>query len=266
MIGNDTWLFHALLPVLGFVVGVFGSFTGLGGSIIMIPALTFGFDVPYNTAIGSTLAQMAGMALTGLIRHYKLGHVDVSLALNYLAGSIPGAAVGRRALQELHRRFGDGGPFETVLDGIYLLLLAGASMALVLRLVRYLKSRRHGQGENAISRGPASILNSGASRAVALIAGGFLAGFLSGLLAIGGGIVTVPFLAGILGTPIQTAVGTSVFQIVPMAASATFVSMGTSDLDWTLIGLLLVGSLPGAYLGPWLLGRVTGAGKEKETS
>ncbi len=248
MLSEHALAFYSLLPVAGFVVGIFGSFTGLGGTFILIPLLVAVFGLPYNTAIGCTLAQMVGMALSGLMRHYRLGHIDKRLALNFLAGSIPAAILGRLTLQWLTRIYGMEGNLKLGFHIFYTLLFLFAASTLIVKLIWFLR-----KAHKEKIRKP--WLHGRKSRVAAVFAGGSLAGFLSGLLAIGGGIVTLPVLSGPLGVPIQTAVGTSVCQMVPMAMAATIVSFGTTDLDWAVIGLLLVGSMPGASLGPWLLNR-----------
>lgn len=126
---------------------------------------------------------------------------------------------------------------------------------MVVKLVRFLRRRRAAAGDTAPRNSRPALLKRRWGRAAAVFAGGFCAGLLAGLLAIGGGLVAVPVLAGLLGVPIASAVGTSVFQIVFTAAAGTWASLGKTELDWTVIGLLLVGSIPGAMTGPWLLKR-----------
>jgi uncharacterized protein len=250
MLADSPVLFHCLLPVAGFVVGVFGSFTGLGGAIIMVPALANVFGLPYNMAIGCNLASMAGMAVTGLVRHYRLGHVRLALALNFMAGSIPGAYLGRELLHLLGARYGLEGHLKTAINTFFMGVLV---ISLAMIALRYYRSRRNGGA--APEAKPPRIQGRMAGRVTVGLAG-LAAGLLAGLLSVGGGLIAVPVLAGLLGVPVQIAVGTSMFQMAPMAVSGTLASLGTPDLDWTVIALLFVGSLPGASLGPVLLNRL----------
>lgn len=251
MINASTPLFHLLLPVVGFCVGIFGSFTGLGGSIILTPTLAVVFGLPYDKAVTCALAQLVGMSMAGLVRHYRLGHVDLRLAGNFLAGSLPGAVLGRLMLQWISGTWGMEGGVRIAFHVFYGVSLAAGTGAMLVKLTRFLRHR----DEERPAGAHRTRLSGRASKGSVLLLGGLAAGFLAGLLAIGGGIVTVPVLAGFLGVPVVTAVGTSVFQMVFSASAATFVSMKSGELDWAIVGLLLAGSIPGALIGPWLLNR-----------
>ena len=249
MLNDSMILFYPLLSVVGFAVGVFGSFSGLGGAIVLTPVLTTVFGLPYNASIGCTLAQMVGMAAAGLVRHYRLGHVDVKLAVNFVVGSVPGAILGRYVLQYVTNVYGMDGQLKIAFDVFYGVALVFGGVAVVVKVIRFLRSRRTG-----MVKVPSRLrVQKPVRRMGVVFVGGLGAGFLGGFLAIGGGIVTVPILTTLLGVSIQVAVGTSVFQMVPMGVSATWMSVGTADLDWGVIGWLLVGSIPGALVGPWLL-------------
>ena len=248
MLSDSPVLFHCLLPAAGLVVGIFGSFTGLGGAIILTPTLAVIFGLPYETAIGCSAAQIIGMAAAGAYRHWRLGHVRPLLAVNFLAGSIPGAVLGRLAIRHLTELYGDGGPLRTWLNGFYAAAVAISAAVMIAKLIRFL--RRRGRAEPD-SRSP--MLSTAPARAASVLTAGFGAGLLAGLLAMGGGVVTVPVLSAGLRLPIAVAVGTSVFQMIFMTAAATLTSLGTPELDWAVIGLLLAGSVPGPMIGPRLL-------------
>ena len=249
MLSDFPVLFHLLLPVVGFLVGVFGSFTGFGGSFILVPTLSELFGLPYPAAITCTLAQMVAMSASGLRKHLSLGHVDGKLAGNFLIGSIPCAVIGRLFLHWLENAYGSMRESFRVL---YVIIISVTVLALAVRLMHLLKHRR--LREKGRSR-PARLERRPARFLVVLLAG-CAAGLLAGLLAIGGGIVAVPVLAGLLGAPITTAVGTSLFQMIFAAVAGTIPSIGTVDLNWVVTGLLIIGSIPGAALGPVLLRRV----------
>ncbi|TET31765.1 MAG: sulfite exporter TauE/SafE family protein [Planctomycetota bacterium] len=249
MLNDWPILFHSMLPVLGFFVGVFGSSTGLGGTIILTPLLATVFGLPYNTAIGTALAQMIGMSLSGLIRHYRLGNVDLKFALNFLVGSLPAAICGRLALQHITIRYGMEENTRLVFNIFYAVAVSAAAISMLIKLIRYIRRRRRGEASKKRLKNPVS-------RAIVVFVAGAITGFLGGLLALGGGIITLPVLVGIIGVRLETAVGTSVFQMVFMGVAATLTSLGTNDLNWVVIGLLLAGSVPGSLIGPLILNRV----------
>jgi len=96
---------------------------------------------------------------------------------------------------------------------------------------------------------PSRTGGAGAIPAWALIAVGVVAGFLSGLLGIGGGLVIVPALAGMLGMPLKRTLGTSLVCIVAMVVPGTIVHASLGHIDWTAALLLVIGSVPGARIG-----------------
>jgi uncharacterized protein len=78
---------------------------------------------------------------------------------------------------------------------------------------------------------------------------GIVAGFVSGLLGIGGGTVIVPFLAGMLGTPLKRALGTSLLAIVVLVVPGTVVHAALGHIDWAVFAAIVVGAVPGARVG-----------------
>ena len=89
--------------VAGFASGFYAGFLGLGGGVLMVPALTyFGKDV--KTAFGTSLVGVAAFAVPGTVLHYYLGNVDLNLAFLLAAGVIPGAYVGSAAAVRMSGR------------------------------------------------------------------------------------------------------------------------------------------------------------------
>ena len=87
---------------------------------------------------------------------------------------------------------------------------------------------------------------------------GFLSGFLAASLGIGGGNLTVPVLAGFAGVPLKRAIGSSLVAVVPIAATAVAVESAfhPGNLRWVDALLLVLGSLPGAAAGAFLVPRI----------
>lgn len=259
MWGHLTALTSTLLVLTGLTVGFMGSFSGLGGAIVLTPVLAIGFGLPYHTAIGCTVAQTIGMSAVAMLRHHRLGHLDLPLAANFIAGSVPGAMAGRWFLQRLNDAYGSAPWLRASFNVLYVGLLVAGAILVIARVMRRRVAHpvpsgsETDTGEEGPVRMDATLL-----RRLTVWIAGILAGGLAGLLAIGGGLVAVPVLNGLLAVPITTAVGTSILQMVFTTTAATFVSVGTSDLDLRVIALLLLGSLPGAALGPWLLHRLAG--------
>ena len=80
-----------------------------------------------------------------------------------------------------------------------------------------------------------------------------LAGAISGLLGVGGGVIQVPVLNSFCGIPIRVAAATSAFMIGPTAAVSAFVYLGRGDMDPLITAAIALGSLPGSTLAIMLL-------------
>src|ERR1019366_6068240 len=91
------------LIVIGFIVGLFGGFFGVGGSFLAGPAL-FGFGVPMNFVVGTDLAHIVGKSIVAARKHRALGNVDTKLGMIMVVGTIAGVETGAQMIQELKRR------------------------------------------------------------------------------------------------------------------------------------------------------------------
>src|SRR5216683_319960 len=94
---NPVWL-----VLVGFVVGIFGGFFGVGGSFLAGPAL-FGLGLPMNFVVGTDLAHLVGKSLVAARRHAGLGHIDLKLAGLMMIGTIPGVELGARWVERLKK-------------------------------------------------------------------------------------------------------------------------------------------------------------------
>lgn len=83
------------LVVVGFFAGVMSGLFGVGGGIVMVPAMMFFMNVPIKTAVGTSLAVIIPTALMGTYKHFSQGNVDwkiaFSLAPMAIAGGFGGA-------------------------------------------------------------------------------------------------------------------------------------------------------------------------------
>src|SRR5919206_2116628 len=91
-----------LLIALGFIIGVFGGFFGVGGSFLAGPAL-FALGVPFNFVVGTDLAHIVGKSIVAARKHRALGNIDLRLALIMVVGTIAGVETGAQIIQWLKR-------------------------------------------------------------------------------------------------------------------------------------------------------------------
>jgi len=99
--GNVLVYVYGKFAILGVVVGIFSSLFGVGGGIIMVPALALIAGLPQHLAQGTSLAVMVPTALMGAYRYFRAGNVQWGLALPLCLGAIPAAHFGAQMAQRL---------------------------------------------------------------------------------------------------------------------------------------------------------------------
>src|SRR5438067_1761624 len=99
---SGTHMNAPLLVAVGFVIGIFGGFFGVGGSFIAGPAL-FKLGLPMNMVVGTDLAHIVGKSIVAAKKHRALGNVDLKLGLIMTLATIGGGEVGAQAIQLLKR-------------------------------------------------------------------------------------------------------------------------------------------------------------------
>jgi uncharacterized membrane protein YfcA len=213
----------AFAVLVGLVAGVLSGLFGVGGGIVMTPGLNLLASLPPVASVETPLPAIFPTAIVGSITYWRAGEVDVRAAA-WIGGVGAAASVaGAAATQIVHGR---------VLLIVTAALLAWQSMQI-------LRDRT----------GVAPSEAEGSIPVWALATVGLVAGLLSGLLGIGGGLVIVPSLAGFLGMPLKRTLGTSLVCIVAMVVPGTIVHAALGHIDWSAATLLVVGSVPGARVG-----------------
>jgi uncharacterized membrane protein YfcA len=234
--------FDPIFSVSGFAVGVIVGMTGVGGGALMTPLLVLLFGIAPATAVGTDLLYAAATKTGGTIVHSRHGHIEWQIVGRLAAGSIPGALATLWALSALEV---DHALFSRVITrslGCALLLTA---LAILGRpwLQRFGQSRASAWRERQI--------------VWLTVAVGLALGVLVTVSSVGAGALGVTALL-ILYPRLATAriVGTDIAHAVPLTlvAGLGHASMGT--VNWALLGSLLVGSLPGIWLGSTLSARV----------
>jgi len=232
----------------GFGIGAIVGMTGVGGGSLMTPLLIGVFRLSPAVAIGTDLF-FAGITKSGgALAHARHGHVDKQITLRLLAGSLPAAVATIVAMHITGITKAWAGTL-TVALGIALLVTAltvayrSAWHDLGLKLERWLPE----------SRKPAIT-----------VAAGALLGVLVSLSSVGAGAIGVTLILLLYPRlPTQRVVGTDIAHAVPLTLVAGVGHATLGNVDWALLGTLLIGSLPGIWLGAnltkWLPERLTRA-------
>jgi uncharacterized membrane protein YfcA len=215
---------------------------GIGGGIITTPALRLLLDVDALIAVGTPLAAILPSAITGSLAYHRGGQSSMrSGVILGLSGAI--TAVGGAWLTRIV-----GG---TVVLAMTAALILYTAVDMVLQAVRppriELLAAEEADAAQPPPRTDATFRQE--PRTVVLIALGALTGMYSGFLGVGGGFVLVPMLTRWAKFPVKAAIGTSLVAISILAVPGIVTHAMLGNIDWVLAAGLVVGVIPGAFVG-----------------
>jgi uncharacterized membrane protein YfcA len=224
------------LIAFGLGVGVLVGMTGIGGGSLMTPMLILVFGVTPITAIGTDLAYAAVTKTVGGYKHWRQQTVDVRLSSWMALGSVPAAICGVYVLGLLEDLAGRD--FNELLLSILAvaLLLTGAAT-----LVRAFLKRMHERERDTIELER--------RHKIAAVVLGVAVGFVLGVTSAGSGaLIAVGLILLFRLTPTRV-VGTDVFHAAVLLWAAGLAHVLAGNVDFGLVGTILLGSVPGVWLG-----------------
>jgi uncharacterized membrane protein YfcA len=242
-----------LLAIAAFGIGIVVGLTGMGGGALMTPVLVLFFNVPPLTAVSSDLVASAVMKPVGSVVHLRRGTVHLGLVKWLCIGSIPGAFSGVL----IARALGRGEEVQEVIRfALGLALLLAAAGLIVRAYTRLLEYARVRDGRAApLPQGPPK-LN---LRPLPTVAVGVLGGLVVGLTSVGSGsLIIIALMALYPALTANELVGTDLVQAVPLVASAALGHLLFGDFQIDVTTSLLLGSIPGVWLGAHLSSRAPG--------
>ena len=193
------------LILIGIAVGVASGLFGVGGGIIIVPALVYLLGYDQKLASGTSLLAIVLPALVGVVSYGMRGDVDYLLALLLAVGSIVGAPIGAWLLKRLPKR-----AVQVVF--ICFLVLVIVSLFLVM-------PSRDAEVHLDVWKGALIVLV------------GLVAGVAGGMLGIGGGVIVVPALVILFGASDLVAKGTSLLMIIATGISGTVANIRNRNVD-----------------------------------
>lgn len=249
---------------LGGAVGVLSGIFGVGGGFLLTPFLLF-IGIPPAVAVASQANQLIAASISGVIAHWVRGNVDVRMGLVLITGGALGSILG----VELFRLLRQAGQVDLAISLSYVIFLGliGALMLIeagraIFRTRRAgsLKRKKHQHywvhGWPLKMKFPKSKLY---ISAIAPFCIGAFVGILAAIMGVGGGFLLVPAMIYVIGMPTQIVIGTSLFQIIFVAASVTLLqAVQNQTVDIILALLLLIGGVIGAQLGTRLGAKLRG--------
>ena len=227
--------------LVGFVVGV----TGVGGGSLMTPLLTL-LGVPLHTAIGTDLLYASISKTGGAIVHHRHRNIDWRITLTLAAGSLPAAFLTVWALKYW---FPDANAYKSILTHALGFMLLVTALSLLLRpwLQRRMQARQHTPVRDFLAR----------HQTAATVTMGVALGVLVTLSSIGAGVFGVMVLVTLFpALAMIRVIGTDVTHAVLLTLVAGLGHLSMGNVDWHLLGLLLIGSLPMIVIGTNLSSRM----------
>jgi uncharacterized membrane protein YfcA len=226
-------LSFALLAAFGSVAGLLGALLGIGGGIIVVPALSELLGVPFRHAVAASLVVIIASSSASSAAYVDRGaanlKVGVVLELATVAGSLLGSSVAG-------------------VVPVRVLKLLFAAVALYAATMLWL--RRHGGSDSADAS------SHEVHGWIPGLSASAVAGAISGMLGVGGGLFKMPAMTLAMGLPFKVAAATSNFMIGVTAAAGAYVYFARGELDPGLAAPLVVGVFAGSLLGSTLLPRL----------
>jgi len=235
----------AAVALAGLLVGFTVGLTGMGGGALMTPILVLFFKIQPLAAVSSDLVAAFVMKPVGGAVHLRRGTVNTSLVRWLALGSVPSAFAGVVLL----RRLGDGAVVQERIKialGVALLMAVGTMVTRAFLDVR----RRSARALAERSGGSPHDLPELRVRPVPTVLIGALGGLVVGMTSVGSGSLIIVMLL-LLHPSLKASqlVGTDLVQAIPLVGSAALGHILFGDFELALTTSLLVGSLPGVYLG-----------------
>ncbi|MDT0327041.1 sulfite exporter TauE/SafE family protein [Nocardiopsis lambiniae] len=226
--------FQLILVVgLAVAVGLSLGLLGGGGSILMVPLLTYVAGMQPKEAIAASLFVVGATSLVGVFSHARRGSVRWRTGLVFGAAGMAGAFLGGLA----------GGHIPGTV------LMVGFALMMVATAVAMLRGRRRPAARDGEPAGEGLPLKR-------VVLDGLGVGAVTGLVGAGGGFLVVPALALLGGLAMPVAVGTSLLVITMKSFAGLTGYLTAVSLDWTLVAAVTVAAVAGSLVGALLTSRV----------
>lgn len=208
---------------VGLLAGFLSGLFGVGGGILIVPALVLVLGFTQRLAHGTSLAAVLPIAISSLTSYALEDKVDWKVGALLAVGAVVGAVIGTHILHRL--------PHDMLAIAFAVLLIATA--------VRLLFDHSNAGGRGALT----------AVTVLTLLLVGFITGVLAGLLGVGGGIFVVPAMVVGYGIPAAVAKGTSLAMIVPTSIMGTWRNRRNRNVDLRVAGILGLAGVVSAFVG-----------------
>ncbi len=246
----------ALIALLvSIAAGGFGSLVGIGGGLIIVPLLSVGLGYEVKTAIAASLIGVIATSLSASPRYIRTGLADRRLALLLLVAAALGGLAGGLTAGYLDGR---------ALSLLFALLLMGVALRMLWQIRHPVTplpvddaAAGSGFASSFVEPTTGEDVAYQARRIVPGTAVSFVAGNISGLLGVGGGVINVPTMNVLMHVPIRVATTTSTYMLAATAAASATVYIMSRQVDPMLAAPVVLGVIVGARIGARLSMRLS---------
>jgi uncharacterized membrane protein YfcA len=232
-----------VIIVGGFTVGFLVGLTGVGAGSLMTPFLISGIGISPVLAVGTDLLFASITKASAAWRHHALGNVDWGIVRWLAMGSLPGALA---MLAWLYLIAPDTHAISMIIRKVLAgaLIVSAIGIALYPWLKRYASQAADAKEPTVLRKGPTLIL-------------GLVLGTLVALTSVGAGAIGVVALTVLYHSlSARRLIGTDIVHAIPLTFLAGITHFGMGNVNLEILGLLLVGSVPGIALGSRITGLV----------
>jgi len=245
-----------LLLGLGGVVGFLSGLFGVGGGFLLTPLLIL-MGMPPAVAVGTSANQIVASSVSGVLSHWRRGNVDLPMGIVLLIGGFIGSTLGVWLFTLLRRV----GQVDLIIALMYVVVLGSIGGTMLAESVRAMRRQMRPGGpplrklhQHHWLHGLPLKMRFRRSKlyisALLPLGVGALVGILAAVMGVGGGFIMVPLMIYLLGMPTTVVIGTSLFQIIFVAANVSFLqSWHNETVDVMASLLLVVGGVLGAEFG-----------------
>jgi uncharacterized membrane protein YfcA len=237
----------------GFIAGTFGALLGLGGGVLLIPFLVMVLDVPMHQAIATSIVAVIATSSAGAAMNLERRTVHIRFGMLLEIATVTGAIFGGITANYLS---------ASVLTKIF------SGLLFLVALVMIWRARQHTNQDLIDTDGilPGTFIDDASGKTVqytvkkvpATMMVSLVAGNVSGLLGVGGGIFKVPAMHILSGIPMKAATATSNFMIGVTAAASAFIYFAHGHLNPFIASAAALGVLAGSMTGVRISRRIHG--------
>ncbi len=236
-----SWIF---ILTGGFAAGAFGALLGLGGGVFLIPFLVFVIGLPMHQAIATSIVAVIATSSAGAAMNLERRTVNMRLGMLLETATVSGAILGGITANYLSA-------------GVLARLFSGLLFSVAIVMIWRVRRANGPEPVNTDGILAGSFVDNAAGKTVtytvkkvpACLAVSLVAGNVSGLLGVGGGIFKVPVMNMISGVPIKAATATSNFMIGVTAAASAFIYFAHGHLNPFVASTAALGVLAGSATG-----------------